>query len=136
MDYEKMTEAVLRRRDEIRRQKKKDAIRLVAAMSVTWVIGSFIGTGIYTAFLKKDVTVPPMTESITVSGDPADTGEADENIILSHEPLGDFGFLGLPEGYTSSWDVDESKLGGKKTVNFGNESVKLYYNYSVDVFAE
>ncbi len=136
MDYEKMTEEILRRRDEIRRQKKKDALRLVAAMSVTWVAGAFIGTGIYTAFLKKDVAVPPMTESITVSGDPADTGETDENVILSHEPIGDFSFLGLPEGYTSSWDVDEGKLGGKKNITIGDESFNIYYNYSVDVYKE
>ena len=136
MDYEKMTEEILRRRDEIRRQKKKDALRLVAAMSVTWVAGAFIGTGIYTAFLKKDVAVPPMTESITMSGDPADTGETDENVILSHEPIVDFSFLGLPEGYTSSWDVDEGKLGGKKTITIGDESFNIYYNYSVDVYKE
>ena len=136
MDYEKMTEAVLRRRDEIRRQRRRDALKLCASMCITWVIGAFIGTGIYTAFLKKDVTVPPMTESITMSGDPADTGEADENVILSHEPIGDFDFLGLPEGYTSSWDVDEEKLGGKKSITIGDESINIYYNYSVDVYKE
>ncbi len=136
MDYEKMTAEILKRRDEIRRQKKRDALRLCAAMSVTWVIGSFIGTGIYTAFLKDDVTVPPITESITMSGDPAGNGESDENIILSHEPIGDFNFLGLPEGYTSSWAVDEEKLGGKKKITIGDEEINLYYNYSVDTKAE
>lgn len=53
MDYEKMTEEILRRRDEIRRQKKKDALRLVAAMSVTWVIGTCIGGAIHLATGRK-----------------------------------------------------------------------------------
>ena len=136
MNYEKMTEEILRRRDEIRRQKKKDALRLVAAMSVTWVMGTFIGTGIHTAFLKNDASVPPAVESITAIDDSVGAESSDENIILSHKPNSNLNCLALPNGYTSSWNVDDKKLGGKKTIVIGDKEIQIYYNYSVEVKKE
>lgn len=117
MDYEKMTSDILRRRDEILKQRRREAVKLMSAALAVCMLGICGGAGIHF-----------VTQSTEKGG-----SEGGDNTVLTHKPLGDLSFLDIPEGYTASWSVDKSKLGEEKSISLGESEVELYYNYSVSI---
>ena len=75
MDYEKMTEEILKRRDEIRRQKKRETTRFLSAALVTCILGICIGGGIHFATKEKSNGVGEQPEKIILYQNTTDANE-------------------------------------------------------------